>query len=58
MDDRCEHCRHFEPMHEDNAGQCRRYPPQWINDDEDGPVCMFAIVSDDQVCGEFSRRVM
>lgn len=59
MDEQCLFCQHFQADVEDSEGigQCRRYPPAWIAD-EDGPYSAFALVDESASCGEFKRRVM
>ena len=56
--DQCLFCRHFRADIEDadGLGECRRYPPVVVSD-EDGPYSVFPLIDEDQVCGEFSRKV-
>lgn len=59
MDEQCLFCQHFQADAEDadGIGQCRRYPPVWVADDEEA-YCTFSIVAEDAFCGEFKRRAM
>lgn len=56
--DQCLFCANFlaDVEDEEGLGQCRRYPPVVIQD-EDGPYSTFPLVTETEVCGEFRRRV-
>ena len=55
-DTSCQHCRHYTAA-EGGIGECRRYPPTLVADEE-GTYSAFPHVAEDAVCGEFSRKVM
>ena len=57
-DTQCQHCRHYTGEDGD-IGQCRRYPPESIDDPDDDSlfVIVFPFVRSDLWCGEFSRLV-
>lgn len=55
----CSLCKHCDTAgHTEPVGDCRRYPPTWVSPADEEPFVAFPIVALDDVCGEFSRRVM
>lgn len=59
MDDeeRCAHCRYFSVEAGEEMGECHRYPPAIMADDE-GTYSSFPDIACFAWCGEFKRRVM
>lgn len=56
--EQCLFCRHFRAdiEDEDGLGECRRFPPVVVAD-EDGAYSAFPLIDEEQVCGEFQRKL-
>lgn len=56
--DQCLVCAHFlaDVEDEEGLGQCRRYPPVVVAD-ENGPYSVFPLIDEEQACGEFAGKV-
>jgi hypothetical protein len=50
----CRTCSFYAGDKKEEFGECRRFPPQIIPD-EDGVGFSFAITAEDQWCGEYRR---
>jgi hypothetical protein len=51
----CRTCAFYQAEQADEAGYCRRYPPQFVTDDET-IGWSFPVVVQDDWCGEFKRQ--
>lgn len=54
-DNICKYCRHSDFQYPE-GGICHRYPPT-VFTDEDSYACVQPIISEDDWCGEFIRKV-
>jgi hypothetical protein len=53
----CVSCIYFNIEPKDDLGFCRRFPPTILAMEGGDFDCVFAIVSKDDWCGEFIRKV-
>jgi hypothetical protein len=55
---RCDECRFMVPENGTETGECRRYPPQIIDDADDAGryTSVFPVVLLDEWCGEYQRK--
>lgn len=53
---KCGGCAFFQSEPGEDAGYCRRYPPQVVSS-EDGEYSAFPVVEVPDFCGEFRRKV-
>ena len=56
MDAVCKSCRFYRSV-DDEAGQCRRYPPDNYPDDDGIDVAAFRVTMSAWWCGEFARAL-
>jgi hypothetical protein len=50
-------CAFFKPDKEADLGECHRYPPTVLPEDNGGVSFSFALTASDEWCGEYIRRV-
>jgi hypothetical protein len=53
----CRTCSFFKPDKEASLGECHRFPPTVLPEDNGGVSFSFALTASDEWCGEYIRRV-
>lgn len=52
---RCENCSFYVAEKNNSVGECHRYPPKLMPEDNDMAIFAFPITGEDEWCGEFVR---